>query len=360
MPGGLLEGLRVLDLGIWRPVPYATQLLAEMGADVIKIEPPGGDPMRVFPQLFDVLNAGKRSMVVDLRSDDGPTEVLGLAAGADAFLEGFRPGVADRLGVGYGAVAGVNPAIVYCSISGYGEDGPLAQVPGHDVNYQAYAGVLAPRGGRPVTATVPIGDLGAGMAAAMATVAACFRSRASGEGERIDIGIADVLATWTGAVDRLKPEGAPQAMDGMPGYGIYVTADDGFITLGVLAEEHFWTGLCEALGLTDLLGVALHERVVRKPELDEVVRGAISKLTLAEALERLEHHDVPVAPVLDRGQMLEHPHFRSRGTVTEDARPGHAGEPVMGHPARLTFHPARRLDPAPALDERHKEAWSPR
>jgi crotonobetainyl-CoA:carnitine CoA-transferase CaiB-like acyl-CoA transferase len=358
--GALLEGLRVLDLGIWRPVPYATQLLAEMGAEVLKIEPPGGDPMRVFPQLFDVLNAGKRSMVVDLKTDSGRAEVLALGAGADAVLEGFRPGVADRLGVGYGAVSAVNPAVVYCSISGYGEEGPLAEVPGHDINYQAYAGTLSPRGGRPVPATVPIGDLGAGMTAAMATVAACFRARATGEGERIDVGIADVLATWTGAVGELTPAGTGQAMDGLPGYGIYRTADSAFVTLGVLAEEHFWTALCTALGLDDLVGVELPERVARKGELDDVVRDAVAKLTLAEVVTLMERHDVPVAPVLDRRGMLEHPHFQARGTVMRDPRGGHEGEPAMGHPARYRAHSAHELGPAPVLDENRKVCWAPR
>ena len=139
-----MEGLRALDLEIWRPVPYATQLLVEMGADVLKVEPPGGDPMRHYPELFESVNAGKRSIVVDIKEDAGRDEVLGLAAGADALMEGFRPGVTDRLGVGYQAVRAVNPAIVYCSISGYGATGPLADVPGHDINYQAYAGVLRP------------------------------------------------------------------------------------------------------------------------------------------------------------------------------------------------------------------------
>jgi crotonobetainyl-CoA:carnitine CoA-transferase CaiB-like acyl-CoA transferase len=358
--GALLEGLRVLDLGIWRPVPYATQLLAEMGAEVLKIEPPGGDPMRVFPQLFEVLNAGKASTVADLKTDDGRAEVLELAAGADAVLEGFRPGVADRLGVGYRAVRAVQPAIVYCSISGYGEDGPLAEVPGHDINYQAYAGTLAPRGGRPVPATVPIGDLGAGMTAAMATVAACFRARATGEGERIDVAIADVLATWTGAVGELTPHGTDQAMNGLPAYGIYAAADGRLISLGVLAETHFWASLCAALELDDLVGIPLADRVRRKAELDEVVRSAVSKLSSGEVMERMERHDVPVAPVLDRSGMLGHPHFRWRGTVRSDPRPGHEGEVQMGHPARYQHHPARVLEPPPPLDERRKLTWAPR
>lgn len=352
----LLEGVRVLDLGIWRPVPYATQLLAEMGADVLKVEPPGGDPMRVFPELFDVLNAGKRSIVVDIKDGVGRDEVLALAADADALMEGFRPGVTDRLGVGYDAARAVNPAIVYCSISGYGATGPLAEVPGHDVNYQAYAGVLRPRGGPPVAGSLPVGDLGAGMTAAMATTAACLRARASGEGERIDVGIADVLATWTGAIGQLTPVGSPLPMNGLPGYGTYATADDAYLSVGVLVEPHFWSGLCRALALDDFDGLDLAERIRRKDELDDAVAKALSKMTLADAQALLAEHDVPVAPVLDRFGMLELEHFRRRGTVVTDTRTAGAS-PVMGHPARYTVHPARRLAPVPGLGDDPTRRW---
>lgn len=353
-----MDGVRVLDLGIWRPVPYATQLLAEMGADVLKIEPPGGDPMRVFPELFEVLNAGKRTMVVDLKTEAGREEILSLAVGADAFMEGFRPGVADRLGVGYESVCAVNSAIVYCSISGYGATGPLSQVPGHDVNYQAYAGVLSPLGGKPVTATVPIGDLGAGMTAAMATVAACFRSRAAGEGERIDIGIADVLATWTGAIGKLTPTGSPQAMNGLPGYGIYRTSDERFITIGVLAEDNFWSQLCNALELLNLEGIGLIDRIRMKKELDAEVASAVARLTLAEVQDLLRRNDVPAAPVLTREEMLEHRHFIQRGTVMCSGEK--EGSPTMGHPARYVAHPTHELPPAQSLDEGRRHTWRDR
>ncbi|MFL6241444.1 MAG: CoA transferase, partial [Acidimicrobiia bacterium] len=128
---GLLAGVRVLDLSIWRPGPYATQLLVEMGADVVKIEPPGGDPMRVFPTLFAVLNAGKRSAAVDLKIEAGRKAVLARAEEADVVVEGFRPGVVRSLGVDDESVRRVNPDVVYCSISGYGQHGPLAEHPGH-------------------------------------------------------------------------------------------------------------------------------------------------------------------------------------------------------------------------------------
>jgi crotonobetainyl-CoA:carnitine CoA-transferase CaiB-like acyl-CoA transferase len=358
MSAPVLQGLRVVDLGIWRPVPYATQLLVEMGADVVKVEPPGGDPMRVFPPLFDVLNAGKRALVVDLKQPEGRDRVLGLAAEADAFLEGFRPGVADRLGVGYDAARAANPAIVYCSISGYGATGPLAHVPGHDVNYQAYAAVLTPRGGAPAPGTLPVGDLGAGVTAAMATLGACLRARQTGEGERIDISIADVLATWTGAVGTLTPRGSPLPMRGLPGYGTYRTADGRYIAMGVLAEDVFWSALCHAVGLDELADVRLNERIRLKTELDAQVAERIGQLTLADAQRLLEANDVPVAPVLDREEMLALEHFRRRGTVVLAHDAGSA--PTMGHPARYESHPARIPGPVPDLDEGADVSWLPR
>ncbi len=144
---GLLDGMRVLDAGIWRPVPHATQMLADLGAEVLKIEPPGGDPMRTFPQLFRDVAGHKRSVELNLRTPEGRNRALELVAGADVFCEGWRPGVADRLGVGYDVVREARPSIIYCSVSGYGQTGPNVARPGHDVNYQALAGALAPRPG---------------------------------------------------------------------------------------------------------------------------------------------------------------------------------------------------------------------
>src|SRR4051794_34088965 len=145
---GLLDGMRVLDAGIWRPMPHATQMLADLGADVLKLEPPGGDPMRTFPELFADIASHKRSVLIDLKTDAGRAQALDLAADAHVFTEGWRPGVAERLGLGYDAVRARNPEIIYCSLSGYGQTGPLVDRPGHDLNYQALAGAVMPRFGR--------------------------------------------------------------------------------------------------------------------------------------------------------------------------------------------------------------------
>lgn len=204
-----LSGLRVLDLSIWRPGPYTTSLLVPLGADVLKVEPPGGDPMRFYPGLFAAVNEGKRSVMLDLKDEAGRARALELASQAEVLVEGFRPGVLARLGLDHAAVQALNPEIVYCSISGYGQDDPRAALPGHDVNYQAWSGALTPQGG---TATqlppLPIGDLAAGLSAAFGICAAVLGRMATGQGTYLDVSMTDVLATWTG------PAGARSADDG--------------------------------------------------------------------------------------------------------------------------------------------------
>src|ERR1700728_1528292 len=183
-----LAGLRVLDLSIWRPGPYATSLLVPLGADVLKVEPPGGDPMRQYAGLFAAINEGKRSVELDLKDGDGRARALELAAQADVLVEGFRPGVLARLGLDEAAVRGLNPRIVYCSISGYGQHDPRALLPGHDVHYHGWPGALTPEGG-PATSNPPLptADLAAGMAAAFGICAAIAGRVTSGEGTYLDI-----------------------------------------------------------------------------------------------------------------------------------------------------------------------------
>ena len=240
---GLLDGLRVLDLTMWRPGPYATQLLGRLGADVVKVEPPGGEPMRVFRDHFDVLNRHKRSVELDLKTDAGLARCLELAKDAEVFVEGFRPGVADRLGVGYARLREAAPALVYCSISGYGAEGPLVDVPGHDVNYRAYAGALA-QDTTAAGAELAVADMAAATMAAFAITAAVLKARQTGAGERIDLAMADVLADWVETSPNMTDADAP-----VPGYGIYPTKDGRTIALGVVSEQALWAATCRALGL---------------------------------------------------------------------------------------------------------------
>lgn len=347
--GGLLAGVRVLDLSIWRPGPYATQLLVEMGAEVVKVEPPGGDPMRVFPTLFGVLNAGKRSAAVDLKEEAGRRAVLELGRGADVVVEGFRPGVVHRLGVDSGSFTRVNPAVVYCSISGYGQRGPLAGVPGHDLNYQAWAGTLEPRPGtdEPVLARPPIADLAGGAYAAMAICAALVNRANTGAGEVIDVSMTDVLASWTGAAPPLTlPDGQPVG-GRVPGYGTFRTADGGWVALGVISEDHLWERLMNALGLADAASLTFPERLALTAPLDDRLAGAIALRERDGLVTELAAAGVPASPVLSQAEMLAAEHFRDRGTVSSRG----AAPPVVHHPLRYRHRPARAPSSVPALIE---------
>src|SRR5207237_5499677 len=168
----------------------------------------------------------------------------------------------------------VNPSVVYCSLSGMGQRGPLALASGHDIDYQAWAGSLAPEGGPPVVPAVPIADLAGGMAAAFAVCAAVVRRMRSGEGERIDVAMADVLATWTGAATP-RARGVDPSARGVPGYGTFETEAGGHLTLGVLTEDHFWRSLCDVLGLADTRDLAFTERMARLAELQARIADAI-------------------------------------------------------------------------------------
>jgi crotonobetainyl-CoA:carnitine CoA-transferase CaiB-like acyl-CoA transferase len=352
---GLLDGLRVLDLSVWRPGPYATQLLAEIGADVLKIEPPGGDPMRAYPELFASLSANKRSLVLDLKLDEPRRRAIDLAGEADVVMEGFRPGVATRLGLGYEQVSAVNDSVIYCSISGMGQFGPLTAATGHDLNYQAWAGALAPDGGPPVVSALPVADLAAGMAAAFAVCAAVVRRLETGEGERIDLAMADLLATWTGAV-RPRAQGVEPSTPGVPGYGIFETAGDQHIALGVLTEDHFWRSLCDAVGLTEQRDLTFTERMGQLEGLQRLLGQAIRGRQRDELVATLLAADVPVAPVLDRSGMLELAHFGERAVVTADPW----CDPSTGYPVRFEKHPSKRRSPPPALDQHRGSGFLPR
>jgi len=346
--------MRVLDAGIWRPVPHATQMLADLGAQVLKIEPPGGDPMRMFPYLFRDVAGHKRSIELDLRSPEGRARAIELVSDADVFCEGWRPGVAARLGLGYDDVRAHNPSIIYCSVSGYGQTGPNVARPGHDVNYQALAGALAPRDGEaPAIPRVPIADLAAGTIAALCICAAWAKRIRTGEGERIDVAMADVVASWSGPSSGNVVRGRAQPTRGSAGYGVFACADGGWITLAVISEDHFWRAVCEGLELGDELGALRHlERLERFEECQAAVGAACAALTRDEALRRLTRAGAPVAPVLGPAEMAADPQFRDREVVVEAGD----GTVRLGFPARLHAHPPRPPGPVPEIDG-DRDGW---
>ncbi len=315
---GLLDGMRVLDVSMWRPMPHATQILCDLGAEVLKVERPGGDPMRLYPEIFAGVARGKRSIELDLKSHAGFERALELVAECDVFCESFRPGVAERLGLGSAQLRVTRPELIYCSNSGYGQTGPWRDMPGHDLNFEALGGAIAPREGEsPVMPSLPVADLEAGTMAAVLICAAWSNKIATGEGETIDVAMADVVAWWVGPRTHVKVAGTDSKQPGSPGYGIFETADGGWITLAPLNEQHLWTAICEALGLDGLALLSFAERLQQIDSIRDAFATAIGELSSAAALDRLSRAGAPVAPALTPEQAAMHPQLVDRGVFTK-------------------------------------------
>lgn len=337
--------MRVVDFSQNLPGPYATLLLAQLGADVVKVEPPGGDPARAFPRLFAAVNQGKSSECLDLKSEVGRARGRELVKDAAVVVEGWRPGVATRLGVGYGDVRGENPDTVYVSISGYGQTGDRAGAPGHDVNYQAEAGILAVDPTHvPGVPVLPVADLSSGLFAAFAACAALL-AVARGQGGRfIDVSMTDVALTWTLPRSDLVDGG--DVFTRTPHYGVFACSDGRALALGIVHEQHFWRGFCQVVGL-DGIAAATYEQRCDDPRLREVVAEAIAGWPRDELLARLQAADVPASAVRMPWEALGAEAFARRGTVHRTA-----GTATIGHPAQYTpGGAAGPLAAAPALGE---------
>jgi alpha-methylacyl-CoA racemase len=345
---GPLEGVRVLDLTRLLPGAYATGILGDLGAEVIKVEQPGGgDPMRSYPPRLHgtsafswVTDRNKRSIVLNLRDPRGAEAFLALARRADVVIEGFRPGVADRLGVGYDAVREVNPRIVYCSISGYGAAGPLMREAGHDINYLGRAGVLSVSDG---LSGVQIADLAGGSLMALTgLLAALVHAQRTGEGDYVDIAMTDgafsLLAVSLGqffADGRVPAAGTELLNGGFPCYGIYECADGRRITVGAL-ERPFWEALCAGAGRMDLLDTQF------SPEARATWREVFRARTRDEWLSVYAGRDACVGPVNDLAEAVREPQLVHRGMVREQQ---------VGPPVKLRGRPASVRSDAPALGE---------
>lgn len=349
MSAGPLSGLRVLDLTRLLPGGYATLLMADMGADVLKVEEPGkGDYIRWTPPLVGefsashiALNRNKRSLTLNLKSQEGREIFLALVDQHDVLLEGFRPGVMDRLGIGWSVLRERNPRLVYCAITGYGQDGPRAHVAGHDANYIGYTGVASitgEEGRRPVLPGVQIGDLaGGGMAAVIAVLAALHRRESTGTGDFCDISMMDGAMSWLTihagnfVAAKVEPERERMHLSGgFPCYRIYPAAD-GWLTVGAL-EPQFWAALCRAIGRHDLLGDAFASGE-RRNEVIAELEQVFSSRTRREWMEDLDGLDVCVGPVNGFAEAFDDEHVRSRSMVFEDEVPGagswtHIGDPL--------------------------------
>ena len=326
---GPLTGVRVIEIAGIGPGPFCAMMLADMGADVVRVDRAsavrGGDPDR--PPL-DVMARGRRSIGVDLKSPEGLDTVLSLVEGADALLEGFRPGVAERLGIGPDECLARNPALVYGRMTGWGQHGPYASTAGHDINYISLAGVLHAIG-RAGEAPVPplnlVGDFGGGgMYLAFGMVCALLEARTSGQGQVVDAAMVDGAASLMAFMSGMrvsgmwKDERGTNMLDtGAHFYNVYETGDGRHISLGPI-EPQFYAEFRELLGLDGSEWDAQHDRA-RWPELKQKLAEVVAQRTRDEWCELLEGTDTCFAPVLSPSEAPEHPHNRERGTFTEVA-----------------------------------------
>jgi crotonobetainyl-CoA:carnitine CoA-transferase CaiB-like acyl-CoA transferase len=329
---GKLSGIRVVDLSLFLPGPMLTMMMADHGAEVIKIEPLAGDPAREQAPFegdqsvwFRNLNRGKKCQTLDLKSDDGKTALWMLIDTADVFVEGFRPGVMARLGSDYAAVAARNPRIIYCSISAFGRAGELAHHPAHDMAVQAMAGFLSVNDGPdgvPVVPGVPSADMAAGLTALSAILMALIGRDKSGRGDFIDCAMFDSLLPWcahiagSAIMGGAAPKSSEQrSLGGAAFYHVYTCADGKHITLGG-REIKFATNLLTALDRPDLIPHA--ERPAgEQTELIAFLSANFATKSRDEWTTWFADKDVAFAPVLDFREALDAPHVAERGLLVE-------------------------------------------
>jgi crotonobetainyl-CoA:carnitine CoA-transferase CaiB-like acyl-CoA transferase len=330
-----LQDIRVLDLSRMLPGPYCSMMLAELGAEVIKVEEPTvGDPTRRTPPMiegrsapFAQINRNKKSIALDLKQTEGRDIFLKLASTADCVLEQFRPGVVDRLGINYSSVAEVNPRIVYCSLTGFGQNGPHRDRSGHDLNYLALSGVLGlttDKSGKPVIPGVQIADLAGGMIAAFAIVAALLARERTGCGQYIDVSMFDVMlsmlpvpAAHHFAGQTIGVGGKYVLSGAYPFYNVYETSDGKFMTLGAL-EPKFWANFCRKVDRDDLIARQFDAGEQRE-NLFEEVRAIFKSRTQSEWTEFMRDADCCCEPVLSISEALGHAQTRAREMVREFA-----------------------------------------
>jgi crotonobetainyl-CoA:carnitine CoA-transferase CaiB-like acyl-CoA transferase len=353
----LLKGVRVLDLTRFLPGPYATLLLADLGAEVIKIEElKVGDPVRWLPPFangksarFEALNRNKKSLTLDLKKPEGREIFLKLAESADVIVEGFRPGVAERLQINYKRVREVNPDIIYCSLSGYGQTGPYRDHVGHDVNYLARAGLLSLTGrSEPVIPGVPVADLAGGMFAAFSVVSALLARERHPERSSVylDVSLTDAVISWLSlhfaeTLTLQKPLRPDEVVltGAYPCYALYETKDGRWLAVGAL-EEKFWRKLCETLGVFEF---SAHQfDAERRDEIFTRLEEIFRSKTLDEWLEVLDPKEIPIAPVLNLWEVAHDPHAQGRKLLQP---------PGISFPVQIANAGEREDRPAPELGE---------
>jgi crotonobetainyl-CoA:carnitine CoA-transferase CaiB-like acyl-CoA transferase len=364
----------VLDFSRVLAGPAASLALADLGAEIIKVEPPGtGDDTRTFPPFSDGhsvyflgINRGKMSIVIDLKSADGVALARDLAAKCDILIENYRPGVMDRLGLGYETLSAINPGLIYCAISGFGMTGPLRDYPSFDIVTQAMSGAFSVNGERdrpPTRLGIPFGDLIGGVNGPIGILAALYERSATGRGRLIDVSLLDGLigmlaympqvALMTG--ENPRPQGNPHPT--LVPYGVY-PARDGLMVIACLSNG-FWANLCRALGIEECIDdpryATIDQRRIHREEVEALVAERTGAWSFAELDELLSHHQVPHAPILGVLDALRQPQAVARNIVVDAEHKALGTIPILNRPIRFPDAPQPNPTAPPVLGE-HTDA----
>ena len=362
-----LAGLRVIDLSLFLPGPQASLLMADHGASVIKVEPPGeGEPNRHIGAtigghsvFFRNTHRGKQSLCLNLKHAEAREALLRLAETADVFIEAFRPGVVDRLGVGYAAVSARNPRIVYCSISAFGQDGPYRDIPAHDLATEAYAGLVSlnlGNDGEPTMPHVPVADMAASLLAFGGIMMALLRREQSGRGDFIDISMHDCALSWTPNItgqvfahDRAPVPKHERSLGGGAFYNIYRTRDGRHIVLGA-QELKFARALLGEFGRPDLVALAERGPGPHQQPLIDFLRERFATRSRDEWVEWFAGRDIGFAPVKDLREAFDDPQAEARGMRLRDAD----GLEHIGLPVKFRDEPGTPRFTLPAIGEHNR------
>lgn len=378
--GHVFDGVRVLDFSQVLAGPTVTRLMAEMGAEVVKVElPPNGDFSRALPYLKDQRsgyfvqqNRGKKSFCVDVKDPRGRALVMELVAGVDVVVQSFGPGVIARLGFGYDVLREANPRVVMCSVSAFGQDGPLSTKPGYDNVAQAYAGITSMVGdpdGPPSLTAAALGDVMTGVHGLAAVASALFHRERTGRGQHVEVSLLDSyfhcheinVQAYSGSGGAIRPTRSGSHHSAVCPFGIF-RAPDGYVLVAVPVNHH-WPDLCEAMGRPDLAADPRYAtnaaRCERRPEVDALLEGWLAGVGSVDAAIRvLEAHRVPVAPILSVADAVHHPHLRERRTVRTVTDRVWGELDIPGFPLRFSAFPDELPLEAPFLGEHNREVLS--
>lgn len=370
-----LEGIRVLDLTRLLPGPYASLMLADFGADVIKVEDTKlgdyarwGEPkISDYSAMFHSLNRNKRSITLDLKTDEGKEVFIDLVKTADVLIESFRPGVMDRLGIGYDTLKTHQPKLIYCAITSYGQNGPYRDAPGHDINFLSYSGLLDLQGereGKPISSPVQIGDIGGGsLMATIGILISIIEAKKSGKGQFIDISMLDGAVSWmqTFLPEYLTTNVAPKRGEltlngGKACYEFYETRDRRFLAVGAL-ELKFWKNFCRVIGKDELIA-ELNAPLEKQLQMKKEIQAVIEEKTLQEWQKLFKGVDACVSPVLNVEEMVENPQIKHRQIIEEVYHDNTGVMRQIANPIKLSRTKAKTVRQAPALGEHNEEIYT--